>query len=211
MRRTPPFLTLCMCLGYFAFVGFNSEKDRNSPKSEAVEARNPYSMYDGKFAFWVDALKESIRNDVSLEVALFIQSEVAAKFDELVVYAATKEKDVELLRSVIEKSTRIRWPLEGDNEVRVSIEKMAAARITISAGQSEFDIYISLSGFQERTSGFYLEFTNTYLQEWVDCKVAGWCEMNPGHSAYDIETGKLMPLLQWYNFNTRYHRRDSSN
>lgn len=213
MRHSLSGVSVCVVVLVFLWLtgmemGCDLREDSQCSQSRETRAGNLYAEYDRNFSSWLETLKDSMTDGTSLQVALFIQTEVGTGYEELAVYSSDMGENVELLRSVFDESTRIRWPLEGDKETRVSLEKLAAGRITIFMGHSRFDIHLSLSGFQERTSGFYLEFANRGLKEWIDSKVTDWCKINPGHSAYDVETGKLMPLFEWYNFNTRYHQRD---
>jgi len=165
----------------------------------------PYDYYDEKFLVWKRGIEEFLGTGCFIKIVLFVPRTSEEKYGQYVLFKSNEFKQRDFVKSAIKHSVRVKWPLEEGREVRVTVEKMAVGEINFSDEENEYSIYIMLSSFQERNSGYYLEFRNVELKNWVDAKVREFSEINPIVGAYNTESGKVLDLVKWYKHNTRFH------
>lgn len=169
------------------------------------QKEDAYAFYNKEYLSWKRVFEKFLKKASSFELILFIQKKVSGSYKEKVVFRSDDLKEIEYIGNVIKDSARSKWVLEQGKEVRVAVPKMAAGKIIFGDGATSQSIYINFNAFQERSTGFYLEFMNPKLKEWADSKVKKWSEKNPNVRAYDTETGEVLNIFKWYKMNTRFH------
>lgn len=194
----------CLWLSYL-IVGLLYASNNNQTESDGVSIiRNPYLNYDKKFLNWKSDLEDFINDPFFIEVTLFVDTLVDG-YRNQVIFGSNNKKSQDFVRNTIRHSKRYRWPIIKGTEERLTIEKMAAGEITFIKKNERRSIYITILGFQERSSGYYLEFKNADLKSWIDDKVKEWAKNNSNMKSYDVESDKSLSIFEWYKRNTRFH------